>query len=221
MRQPLAILAAAAAIFVAASPGHSQEAPGPPGTGVTALLDAFNECIQDRFKDLNNFRLGTMRITPASPHAFLAQDIREESAVRYLDAAGLDVVMYVGGRKLLEQDGYSVTPQRGALMLVPGRNGARLDGPILVTPVTSHAPPRDAPVPATLTSAAAAALREFDRADATSFAADGWIFEARPVRASAQTCLGCHRLVPPGQRENTLRTGAALGAVLYAYRPRP
>lgn len=209
----------AVVVFMATSPGYPQETQA--ARASIALLDSFDDCIQDRFRDLIGNRLGLARVIPSNPHAFFAHNVREESVVQYLDAARLNVVMYVGGRKLLDEDGYSVTPQRGALVMVPGRNGARLVGPILVTPLTAHAPPRDAPLAATLMTDATRALRAFERVDATSVSAEGWNVAARPVRASSKACLGCHRLVPAGKVENTLRPGDTLGVVLYAYQERP
>ena len=215
----LAGVSLAVLIFAATSTVYSQ---GPDESrGAIAALASFDECIQDRFRNLTDKRLGLMRVTPASPHAFFAHNVREESAVQYLEAMKLNVVMYVGGRKLLGESGYSVTPQSGALMVVPGRNGAHLDGPILVTPLSAHAPPRDAVPAVTLMTDAARALRAFDGVDASSFSINGWNVVARPVRARSTTCLGCHRLVVSGKRENALRIGDALGVVMYAYQERP
>jgi hypothetical protein len=206
-------------VVVATAPGYPQETPAAHPSA--ALIESFDECIQDRFRDLSGKWLGLARVTPASPHAFFAHNVREESAVQYLEAARLNVVMYVGGRKLLGEDGYSITPQRGAFVMVPGRNGARLEGPIVVTPLSYHAPPQNAPRTATLMADAATAFRAFDRIDQTSFSVEGWNVAARPVRASSKTCLGCHRLAPAGKSENALRMGDALGVVLYAYQERP
>jgi hypothetical protein len=220
MRAPIVLggVSLAVLIFAVASRVYSQEPDQSRDT--VAVLSSFDECIQDRFRNLTDKRLGLMRVTPASPHAFFADNVREESAVQYLEAMRLNVVMYVGGRKLLGESAYSVTPQRGALMMVPGRNGARLDGPILVTPLSAHAPPRDAVSAATLMTDAARALRAFD-GDASSFSIEGWNVVARPVRASSTTCLGCHRLAVSGKRDNALRIGDVLGVVLYAYQQRP
>ena len=215
----LAGVSLAVLIFAATSTVYSQ-VPGEARDAI-AVLASFDECIQDRFRNLADKRLGLMRVTPASPHAFFAHNVREESAVQYLEAMKLNVVMYVGGRKLLGESGYTVTPQRGALMMVPGRNGAHLDGPILVTPLSAHAPPRDAVPAATVMADAARALRAFDGVDASSFSIEGWNVVARPVRASSRTCLGCHRLAVSGKRENALRIGDVLGVVLYAYQQRP
>lgn len=220
MREPVVIGAVtlAVVVFVATPRGYSQEAEK--SRASMALLDSLDECIQDRFRDLTGNRLGLARVTPKNPHAFFPDNLREESVVQYLEAMRLNVVIYVGGRKLLGENGYSVTPQRGSLVMVPGRNGAQLEGPILVTPISAHAPPRDAPPAATLMTDAARALPAFDQVDATSFSAEGWSVVARPVRASSKACLGCHRLLPAGKVENTLRTGDALGVVLYAYQER-
>jgi hypothetical protein len=215
------VVAVAAVVWAATASAHSQEANTRRSSGAEALIDAFDECIQDRFTDLTINRFGVVRVTPASPHAFFANNLREESIVQYLEVARLNVVMYVGGRKLLAEKGYSITPQRGALVLVPGRNGAQLDGPILVTPLGYHAPPRDAPPAATLIDDATRTLRTFGQSNATSFSAGGWEFAARPVRASSQACLGCHRRVSSGASTNALQIGDALGVVLYGYQKRP
>src|SRR5687767_10486288 len=100
MRAPIVIGAATLAVivFVAVPNSYSQGADA--SRDASGLIDAFNECIQDRFRDLTGNLLGLARVTPASPHAFFAHNVREESAVQYLEAARLNVVMYVGGRKL-------------------------------------------------------------------------------------------------------------------------
>ena len=206
------------AVFVAIPRAYPQEAQA--ARSFAALIASFDECIQERFRDLSGKSLGLARVTPASPHAFFAHNVREESAVQYLDAARLNVVMYVGGRKLLGEDGYSITPQRGALVMVPGRNGARLEGPIVVTPLSYNAPPQNAPRAATLMTDATKALRGFDRVDTASFSVEGWNIAATPIRARSNTCLGCHRLAPAGTAQNRLRIGDALGVALYAYQER-
>lgn len=220
-RAPIVLGGVALAVCVLAATSRVYSQGAEASRDSSALIASFDECIQDRFRNLTDKRLGLARLTPASPHVFFADNVREESVVQYLEAMRLNVVMYVGGRKLLGENGYHVTPQRGALMMVPGRNGARLDGPILVTPLSAHAPPRDALSAVTLMTDAARALRAFDDVDATGFSAEGWNVIARPVRASSQACLGCHRLVHAGKLENALQIGDALGVVLYAYQQRP
>jgi hypothetical protein len=69
----------------------------------------------------------------------------------------------------------------------------------------------------------ARAMRAFEKRDAYDFVLAGWNFTARPVRASEDLCLRCHRgpvrasLVAAADPGNTLKIGDAIGVVLYGY----
>jgi hypothetical protein len=226
MRVRVLVAAATLAVLVSLSAGprtgYTQDVRAARASDIAALLRAFDNCIQDRFADLQFGRFGTARVLAASPHRFFAENVREESIVGYLERARLVVVMYVGGRRLLDESGYDITPQRGAFapgnLFVPARRGVRLSGPAVVTPLSYVAPPPDAPRAPALQPEATRALRALDGTDATTFSMDGWDFVARPVRASTEACLACHTRTTPGQVGNQLRMGDPLGLVLYGYK---
>ena len=160
-----------------------------------AIAD-LNDCIQQRFMDIDKY-FGFARIsTPASPHRFLPENTKEMEAVRTLEQARMDVVLYLAGRRVLK----ARTPEtewfgpKGPLRIASGSG-------------QSSPPP------------AATALWEDSRDALLAFGAntsyefpvrtDGWKMIARPVRASSEQCLKCH---------TALRIGDPIGVVVYGYR---
>jgi hypothetical protein len=69
-------------------------------------------------------------------------------------------------------------------------------------------------------------MKAFEVNDSYQFSQGSWQFIARPVRASEQSCLGCHlhdttRLMAFDAKEEKgkrLQIGDPLGVLLYAYR---
>jgi hypothetical protein len=116
-----------------------------------------------------------------------------------------------------------------------------IQGPVLVNPaphvvrMTPYGAPfevdvnprllQDLPNEAALAAQASASLTAFAETNSREFEVGGWRFVARPVRASAVTCLACHNrqpaIVAASRTSDTVdkvfRLGDALGAVLYGY----
>jgi hypothetical protein len=173
-------------------------------------LEALDAHIQERFQTVDNRRFGYGRVATvsATPHVFTAETLRESGTVSDLERAGLRVVMYLAGRGVLRGDTPALRDD------VFGRPAIR--GPVVVTPGAGSV----FPPPADLLRESRRAMQAFGRGvNSTEFEQGGWNFVARPVRVSSQTCLMCHREPSAAGTGGTLRTGDALGAVLYGYLP--
>ena len=178
------------------------------------LISALDECMQGRFKDIDE-GFGFRRIVKAgeTPHRFTPENVRESDVVGDMESAGLRVVLYLAGRRLLDgaPDGSATTG------IVPAR---AIRGPVLVTSTAAHG--KGAPLPADLMQDGRRAMVALARDDAYDFTLKDWTFTVRPVRAEA-SCLHCHVQngvvslpAKPGSGES-LRVGDPLGAVLYGY----
>jgi hypothetical protein len=184
------------------------------GTRARALIDGFDDCIQQRFTDVDE-GFGFRRIVKPgdTPHRFKPENVREEGAVRGLEGAGLRVVLYLTGRRVLAADG------GGAGMLL---ESPLIKGPVEVTRAQREGDLRS-PSPLDLRGESRRAMIAFERTSSYDFTAGGWTFVARPVRASDASCLRCHEAdgsthtFPSSDRVTALRVGDALGALLYGY----
>jgi hypothetical protein len=182
------------------------------------LVAALNDCIQERFKDVDE-QFGIRRIVRIGdgPHRFKPESARELSAVRDLERARLRVVLYLAGRRVLQPRPDVPLPDV-TIGLQP------IKGPVLVAPAVVATP--DAPASMTLWDESARAMRAFERADIHNFAVGAWKFTAHPVRASDPMCLRCHSADGSASMwsrpapEQSLRIGDALGVVLYGVQTR-
>jgi hypothetical protein len=93
---------------------------------------------------------------------------------------------------------------------------------------------KEAPTAASLWDETRRALRSFESgSERYGFESGEWDVEARPVRASAESCLKCHtarvkftvvtsqtgeKSVKSEALEETLKVGDPLGVLVYAYR---
>jgi len=193
-----------------------------------ALLDALNDCVQDRFKDLSTGLFGLSRVArpmPAGPHRFFAENLNERSALDHLEAAGLRVVVYLAGRAVLAGATPAVKPPSAVALIArqssPDAARPAVQGPISVTPRSSGAALPDMLAAGDLLEESRRAILAFAEVESTEFARGSWRFVARPLRASADACLSCHASRAPVAAGTTLRMGDALGAVLYGYRQVP
>ena len=177
-------------------------------TPETRLLSSLNSCIQARFQEID-LKFGISRVIKpgATPHRFEAATVREISAVRDLEDAGLRVVLYLTGRQILRDK-----PQPAAL--TADAIWELIKGPVLITQVAAAGSPASAPAPMDLWNDTRQAMLSFATRESHEFALAGWSFVARPVRAESM-CLNCHR--EGTAAENTLKAGDPIGVVLYGY----
>ena len=199
----------------------ARQHPSPDAQRAAALISAFDGCIQGRFQDVDE-KFGFRRIVNpgATPHRFEPESARELDAVQGLEGAGFQVVLYLTGRRVLRDK-----PQAGPSPDDPFR--AFIKGPVLITHATAadKAPSGAVSAPASmdLWDESRQAMLAFARTDSYDFAKAGWSFIARPVRASDQMCLNCHRDpysvgIPRTGEPSNLKIGDPMGVVLYGYR---
>jgi hypothetical protein len=195
-----------------------------------AVIDALDRCVQDRFIRIDKgFGLSRVAIAMHNIHLFIPVNDAERGVVRELDAMRARVVMYLASWQ---------RPRTG-----PGSDAIPplIQGPVLVNPaphvvrMTPYGAPfevdvnprllRELPNETALTAQASASLMAFADASSREFEVGGWRFVARPVRASAETCLACHNRQPStiaasrtsDTAAKVFRLGDPLGAVLYGY----
>ena len=156
-----------------------------------------NDCIQQRFLDVDKF-FGFRRIvTPDdTPHRFRPENVREMDAVRVLEDARLDVVLYLAGRRVLK-------PRTEAM----GRWAPK--GPVNIA--SSGGGSSEPPAGSALWDDAREALIAFGSNRTYEFNGPigDWNLIARPIRATSDVCLQCH---------SPLRLGDPIGVVVYGYR---
>jgi hypothetical protein len=181
-----------------------------------AVISSLNDCIQSRFGDVDE-RFGFRRIiTPGqTPHRFTPENAKELDAVRALQQSGLQVVLYLTGRQILRD-------KAPADLLTDDVAWRFIKGPVVIS--TADGTAGTAPKPMDLRDESARAMRSFENRDSYDFIHAGWNFTARPVRASDDLCLRCHRgssrasLAPSPAGTSVLKIGDAIGAVLYGYK---
>jgi hypothetical protein len=91
------------AITVIASYARVDASAQTPATDrVPRIIDSLNDCVQERFKEVDE-RLGTARVTrPGAPHLFTPERLREQTVVEELEHARMRVVLYLAGREVLK-----------------------------------------------------------------------------------------------------------------------
>ena len=181
------------------------------------LISTLDDCIQKRFLDVDQ-GFGFRRIIRSgdTPHRFKPENARELSIVGYMSKVKLDVVLYLGGRNLLEP--------RTETTGINHNVGKLIKGPVFIT--DSDRRVTGSPTVLELMEHGQKAMRVFQKSDAYNFAIREWKIIARPVRASDASCLKCHHsdeinIFPEtkvGQESRKLKISDPLGVVLYAYR---
>src|SRR5262245_49264884 len=135
-------LTVAAILFIASlSMAVAVSARQTPSTPEIRLLSSLNSCIQARFQEID-LKFGISRVIKpgATPHRFEPGTVREISAVRDLEDAGLRVVLYLTGRQILREK-----PQPAALSA--GAIWELIKGPVLITQPAAAGNPSSAPAP--------------------------------------------------------------------------
>jgi hypothetical protein len=188
-------------------------------------IDPLDRVVQQRFHDVIGF--GMVRV--ATERTFVPETKEEKTAVRGLKRAGYEVCLFLVGRNILEEvpEKYRVSePTFGS------NNSHLMSGPVLLSRQKLQEL-KGLPDARALWEPSREALRTFDggSAERYGFEASGWKVEARPVRASDESCLKCHgftmRLtvnqngsmsIRRDDFRNELQVGDPLGAMLYVYR---
>jgi hypothetical protein len=174
------------------------------------LLGALDRHVQERFKDTDK-GFGFARMLPnwafetdesgqrrlrqhilgrpvqalAAP-SFEAENASEQAALRDLEQEGITAILYLGSRQAVV---------KGPVVLTPAATGDAASAPAFPNPSELRAP-------------GARALNAFGGTESYAFSASGWEFIAKPVRASAQSCVECHDAA----------LGQVIGVALYGYR---
>ncbi|HEY0170261.1 MAG TPA: hypothetical protein VGB98_04355 [Pyrinomonadaceae bacterium] len=188
-------------------------------------LDALDRAVQKRFHNVIGF--GMARI--ASERRFEPTTEEEKEAVAALRREGYSVGLYLAGRGVLAE---VPVEKRVALNSFGGWPGRAIAGPIYVSSSSLKSLPGAVP----LWDGTRRALESFASGGGRhEFTAGLWRVEARPVRASAESCIECHRAragfeikpLPSGvgapvaaeaAKDADLKVGDPLGVLLYAYR---
>lgn len=217
----LAFAALAATAFVAKS---SAVVASRPTSREAHPLDALDRAVQKRFHSVIGFgmaRIGTEK-------RFAPETAEEKQAVRDLKRAGYSVGLYLAGRAVLED-----VPERDRYSKVVFGStpaGQAFSGPIFMS--TSGL--KGLPKAAALWDETRRALHSFaEGSERYGFKSGEWDVEARPVRASEESCLKCHvarvnftvvtgedgtKTVKSEPAENAPKVGDPLGVLVYSYR---
>ena len=106
-RQALGVIVGCALGFtaitvIASTTRVDVSAQAPTNDRVPRIIDALNDCVQERFKEVEE-RLGMARVTrPGAPHLFTPERLREQTVVEDLERARIRVVLYLAGREVLK-----------------------------------------------------------------------------------------------------------------------
>jgi hypothetical protein len=224
-------LACVCALVVAAfALGHNNAAPRSSQSSTAQSvqnshpLDALDREVQKRFHSVIGF--GMARI--ATDKKFAPETDEEKSAVRELKREGYGVGLYLAGRGILAD-----VPEEKRLpntLFGISNAGQAFSGPIFL----SSSGLKGLPTAASLWDETRRALQSFATgAERYGFKSGEWDVEARPVRASKESCLKCHtarvefkvvtnekgeKSVKPETKEDAPKLGDPLGVLVYAYR---
>ena len=226
-----AALALAAGAFAASAVARRQTPSAPEATPAAQAapdphpLDAFDRAVQKKFHNVIGF--GMARI--ATEKKFEPTTQEEKEAVGALKREGYRVALYLAGRAVLEE----VPAEERALRtrFGDGMSARGMSGPIFVSPNGLRG---QLPGAAALWDETRRAIGAFAAGgERYGFSAGGWEVEARPVRATGESCIECHssrpRLIPlapanggpaptPEPARDNPKVGDPLGVLLYAYR---
>lgn len=161
-----------------------------PKPGV-AMIDRFDGAIQARF--LTQPMFGINRIAPAfepNPHVsgYRPESEEEKSSVSAFVRDGWKVSLYLFGRRAQRKEGGGDERPEFAVKY-------RLNRPLAVT---GNVKARELPKAERLMKEVRRAFLEFqtpgsEHENSYEFSIGKWSYVARPVRASSESCLKCHR----------------------------
>jgi hypothetical protein len=179
-----------------------------------ALIEALDDCIQQRFLDIDKgFGFRRLVRPGETAHRFKPENAKELAVVSYLTGQKLEVVLYLAGRGIVAPNLNSKDVDNVA--------GKLIKGPIRITP--SDKPVANLPTLRQLWDRGQEAMRVFQGSENYDFNLGEWKFIARPVRASDQSCLKCHQAGGPSypirlQGSTALQIGEPLGLLVYGYK---
>lgn len=177
-----------------------------------SVIDALDECIQERFSKVETIfgitRVGTTTMK-GHKRSFQAETEVERMVIANLEGSGLQVGFYLCGGS----PHYTPTNPEGILAF----DGIR--GPVVITPIASN---WELPESGKVWRETKNALRSFKEKNQYEFAIENWKVAARPIRAR-ESCLDCHihkagilsSDAPEGYRR--LKAGDVLGVAMYVY----
>lgn len=195
------------------------------------LIDGLDAVIQKRFAAPEPSSRGMSRVAEprsfgthylpqwSTPTDFRPESLEEFRAIGDLESRSIRVGLYVFGAAILRWDRRQ-------------QDFRALKGPAAITPGTVRpswypslpemrfTAPRDAlPDWTAIHPIARAAMKRFAEGG-KSFEAelDGWTLLARPVPASAESCVGCHNNPNISRSPRPIALHDAIGGVLYGYR---
>ena len=193
----------------------------PSPDAATHPFDALDRAVQQRFHNVIGF--GMARI--ATERKFAPETKEEKGAVRDLKRAGYRVGLFLAGRGVLEP-----FPEQYRVSSTYFGNGLShtMSGPVYMSSSGLKGLPSG---PALWEPARRALLAFGGGAERQSFTVGKWEVEARPVRATNESCVQCHKDVQLtvyqnasgkyygwGLKEDSvLRVGDTIGVLLYVY----
>jgi hypothetical protein len=229
MKNKILIYGLAAAVFANAAP------PRVAITEPDEIKD-LDRCVQKRFQDpaaISQRRFGMGRMGPRrttspqpppnrpSPMAtgyreakhhrdirdFKSENPAEQAVIDAFQAKGYEVIVYLAGRKILEQP-----PAKTQI-----RNRYGVQGPALITGKM----PADPPSTRWLLAESRTALESFEIGDGYTLKRGTWTVAMRPLRAANSGCVSCHTSGVARDKDGSkinLAVGDAVGVAIYAYR---
>ena len=219
----VAALTFAAAVFARTSVAPRRQPSTQPAQN-SHPLDALDREVQKRFHNVIGFgmaRIGTEK-------RFAPETEEEKAAVRELKRGGYRVGLYLAGRAVLDAVPEEGRQSKRTFGSSPA--GQAFSGPIFL----SSSGLKGLPTAASLWDETRRALQSFAAGEERyGFKSGEWDVEARPVRASEESCLKCHvarvefkvvtdeagqKTFKREQKEDAPKVGDPLGVLVYAYR---
>ena len=181
-------------------------------------IDALNEAVLKRFLETRR-GFGYERVvvirnpnTPQHFAAFRAENDEETLIVNDLKANRLNVNLFLAGRRIFENPETRIA---GNLAIIPD---SPMRGPLTVTEEGIDKSLPDASSEEFIKQTRKA-LKSFDKGNQYQFTSGKWKVDARPVRATENSCVQCHKARGANDPEaQELKIGDPLGVLLYVYK---
>jgi hypothetical protein len=139
---------------------------------------------------------------------FKSENPAEQAVIDAFQSKGYEVIVYLAGRKILEQP--------PAETQIRYRYGVQ--GPALIT---GNSMPADPPSTRWLLAESRTALESFEIGDGYTLKRGTWTVAMRPLRAANSGCVGCHTSGVARDKDDSkakLAVGDPVGVAIYAYR---